>query len=461
MRSLYSGVSGLKAHQTRMDVIANNIANVNTTAYKSSRVTFSDYYSQTISSGQSGNSTRGGTNAMQIGLGSSVGSIDINMGQGSAQRTDRSLDCMINGEGFFILGSGTDTYFTRDGNFGLDSYGNLVTAGGMQVEGWSAMEDPLNPGEYIASEGSVSPITLTADQQTMPPKITTALEVSGNINVVADPSNPDAEIEHFTTMSFYDSLGNEFLVDAKYVWDPTAKTMGLEISDAAYLNGDREQAYPITVSGSGGDIEIDFAPAGTDVTGEYSDSLGNITFTDDGVVDTTASDAGGLFNITIGGTENLSADTYFGDPISLDCSNLTNFDNVESDAIIEALDGNPPGSLSNISIAADGSLMGVYTNGEQRLLATIAVAKFDNPAGLTRAGGNLFQASTNSGDFNGMGTSVEAIGSSISSGQLEMSNVDIATEFTDMIVTQRGFQANSKTITTSDEMLEELVNLKR
>ncbi len=145
----------------------------------------------------------------------------------------------------------------------------------------------------------------------------------------------------------------------------------------------------------------------------------------------------------------------------LDSSGLTIFDNIGDTAIVESLDGNPPGTLSDVAISPDGSFMGMYKNGEQRLLAKFPLAKFTNPSGLQRAGGNLFQTTANSGDFNGIGVEASDIGSSISSGQLEMSNVDIAAEFTDMIITQRGFQANSKSITTSDEMLQELVNLKR
>ncbi len=489
MRSLYSGVSGLKVHQTKMDVIANNISNVNTTAYKSGRVTFSDYFSQTLSSGQSGNATRGGINPMQVGLGANIASIDINMTQGSNQRTDRSLDCMISGDGFFIVGEGQNTYFTRDGNFGLDSYGNLVTSSGLNVMGWAATEDPSNPGKYIEAPGSVQAITLTADQQYMPPETTTALEAQGNINVVADPNNPNEPIENLTTFSFFDSVGNEFTVDAKYVWDPTTKLLSLQMADAAYLNGDRSQAFglDITTTAAG---EIDITFNGATPTGEYFPantvdasgnvtaygSLGDIAFTQDGVVDQSLSTNSGKFSITVSDqsavdpttgsvTTNgvLPANTYFGNNgiINLDMTALTNFDNVGSTAIIESLDGVAPGELTDIAIGADGSLIGMYGNGEQRLLAFIPLAKFDNPSGLARAGGNLYQTTANSGDFNGIGVSASDIGSSLASGQLEMSNVDIAAEFTDMIVTQRGFQANSKSITTSDEMLQELVNLKR
>ncbi len=461
MRSLYSGVSGLKIHQTKMDVIANNISNVNTTAYKSGRVTFSDYFSQTVSTAQSGNSSRGGINPMQIGLGANVASIDINMGQGVNQRTDRSLDCMVSGEGFFIVGEGSNTYFTRDGNFGLDGYGNLVNSQGMNVMGWPAVVDPQNPGKYIPSKGNVTPITLTAEQQQMPPQVTKNLEAKGNVNVVVDPNNPATAIEHPTTFSIFDSIGNKFTLSAKYVWDPTSKEMQLQIGSQAYLNGKPEDAYDITVDASGG---IVFGDPATSTTQTYTAIGDPMKFTDDGVLDAANSGATqGVFTLTIDDADKLPAGTFFGDAgkITLDTSGITIFDNIESTALIEKLDGNPPGTLSDVAIAPDGSFMGMYTNGEQRLLAYIPLAKFPNPSGLQRAGGNMFQTTANSGDFNGIGVEASSIGSSISSGQLEMSNVDIAQEFVDMIVTQRGFQANSKSITTSDEMLQELVNLKR
>ncbi len=506
MRSLYSGVSGLKIHQTKMDVIANNISNVNTTAYKSGRVTFSDYFSQTLSSGQSGTASRGGMNPMQVGLGANLASIDINMRQGSNQRTDRSMDAMISGEGFFIVGQGQNTYFTRDGNFGLDSYGNLVTSQGMNVFGWAAMEDSNNPGQYIASKGSVNPITLSTDQQTMPAETTKNLEAQGNVNVVSNPNNPDEPIENPTTISFFDSIGNKFTVDVKYVWDPTTKTMGMQMGDQAYLNGRRDQAFSIAIKPdtgntasaiAPGNIEIVFTgvatgsvnyiPANdlTDPAAPIYGSLGNVQFTDDGVVNTSSAGTtnGGKFTLLVSDGRTtvddpstpdviegqnsldglLPAGTTFGEGgiINLDMTGITNFDNVGSTLQVQALDGTAPGSLTDISIQADGSLVGKYSNGSDRLLAFIPLAKFDNPSGLARAGGNLFQTTANSGEFNGIGTTAQDIGSSIASGQLEMSNVDIAQEFTDMIVTQRGFQANSKSITTSDEMLQELVNLKR
>ncbi len=468
MRSLYSGVSGLKIHQTKMDVIANNISNVNTTAFKSGRVTFSDYFSQTLSSAQSGNASRGGINPMQIGLGANIASIDINMGQGVNQRTDRSLDCMVSGDGFFIVGSGSNTYFTRDGNFGLDGYGNLVNSSGMNVMGWPAVADPANAGEYIASKGSISPISLTSDQQQMPPQVTTALETQGNINVVSDPNSATTTINHNTTFTLYDSIGNKFTIDARYEWDTAKKEMALKIGDKAYLNGSPDDAYQLTIGATG---TIDFkAPwdskTMTQTFTTISDAAGvaAMKFKTDGTLDTAVSK--GQYKLTVKDAAApgvLPAGTYFGisDAVTLNTAGITIFDNIGSTAIIEKLDGNPPGTLTDVSIAPDGSFMGMYSNGEQRLLAKIPLAKFDNPSGLQRAGGNTFQTTANSGDFNGIGVEASDIGSSISSGQLEMSNVDIAQEFVDMITTQRGFQANSKSITTSDEMLQELVNLKR
>ncbi len=479
MRSLYSGVSGLKVHQTKMDVIANNISNVNTTAFKASRVTFSDYFAQTMSSGQSGNATRGGINPMQIGLGVSLASIDIDMTQGASQVTNRSMDVMVSGDGFFVVNKGNQTFFTRDGNFGLDSYGNLVNSAGLNVMGWGVQES--TPGNFTPVKGAVQPITLTADQQYMPPQITTALEAKGNLNVVADPNNPAAEINNYSTISFYDSIGNMFTVDVKYTWDQASQQMDMYMGDRAFLNGDRSQAYSIDTSASAagaGSIVFDGATIDPNAATTYStDSVGLFKFNVDGVLDTatsepatTATTTGGVFSFVVtAATGILPADTYFGtgpngtpaDSITLDLRALTNFDNVGSSVVIEDLDGSMPGTLTGVSIGSDGSLVGSYDNGKKRMLAFIPLAFFDNPSGLSKEGGNLFSTTANSGTFNGIGTSAADGGSLLSSGQLEMSNVDIAAQFVDMITTQRGFQANSKTITTSDEMLQELVNLKR
>ncbi len=471
MRSLYSGVSGLKIHQTKMDVIANNISNVNTTAYKSGRVTFSDYFSQTLSSAQSGNASRGGINPMQVGLGANVASIDINMGQGVNQRTDRPLDAMVSGEGFFIVGQGTNTYFTRDGNFGLDGYGNFTNTSGLNVMGWPAVEDINNPGQYIASKGQVSPISLTADQMQMPPNVTTALKTEGNVNVTPNPNSASTRVEHPTTFTIFDSIGNMFTIEAMYVWDAAndgTKEMQLQVSNKAALNGNPNDAYEIDVTGLP-DVTFvrkwttDPAAAGGISKQGFEAFSDVMTFTTSGVLDTAAT-FNGIYTLNVTDPDAvLPAGTYFGegDEITLDSSGITIFDNIGSTAQIEKLDGNAPGTFKDVKIEPDGSLRGIYTNGEQRLLAKIPLAKFSNPSGLQRAGGNLFQTTSNSGDFNGIGVEASDIGSSISSGQLEMSNVDIAQEFVDMITTQRGFQANSKSITTSDEMLQELVNLKR
>lgn len=483
MRSMFSGVSGLRAHQTKMDVIAHNIANVNTVGFKSSRATFSEYFSQSVSGATAANEKtgRGGINPMQIGLGSSVASIDVNMSTGASQRTDKPLDLMIEGESFFIVNDGQSNYFTRAGAFNLDAMGNLVDPNGYIVQGWDAEEDPNKPGTYKVNQGTVEDVKITGDDLYSPPSPTTAVEFNGNLNAIEKPI-------FNTTVAFKDSLGNEWMVDAQYEYDEAADTWNYKLGNYAYTNNDRTKGYELTITaptaGTVGDPPTNGTPGGIEI-GAIVDPLKETTYTtvstvdfnNDGVVDySDAEDADSAtttftnynettgeysleFNIT--GTD-LPVDATFGNAgiVGFDFGNITQFSS-DANATSKALDGNEAGALNSISVSEDGVVSVTYTNGDIRAVKQIAVAQFDNPAGLEKIGSNLFQATANSGAFDGIGVSVAASGGSISSGVLEMSNVDLAQEFTEMITTQRGYQANSRVITTSDEILQELVNLKR
>lgn len=469
MRSLFTGVSGLKTHQQKMDVIAQNIANVNTVGYKSSRTTFSEFFSQNIrtASGENDLTGRGGTNPMQVGLGVSLASIDVDMTSGAAQRTNRPLDLMVSGDGFFIVGDSSGQYFTRDGNFILDNAGNLVNSSGLTVMGWDVREvvdsNGNATGEYEAVQDRVQPIVIDGDKNYAPPAATDLIKITGNLNGTENP-------EHVTSFTFYDSVGNSWRQDVRFTWNATDQEWTTEMKNVVYLNGDNDNPYYIENGGTGTDItgEIGGLLSESGETEAWVSVDTTIKFTNQGLIDTAN---GSQFNYTVTGTD-MNQDAYFGvgtstggvytsGPFVVDFSDLTMFGNEKATGSAETITGREPGTLTGMSVAADGSIVGQYSNGETRMIAKIPVAFFSNPAGLEKAGNNLFQATLNSGAFDGVGADVTAGGGSLIGGALEMSNVDLSSEFTEMITTQRGFQANSRTITTSDEMIQELVNLKR
>ncbi len=471
MRSLFTGVSGLKTHQQKMDVIAHNISNVNTVAYKSSRTTFSEFFSQTIGTAAGANDStgRGGTNPMQVGLGVSLGSIDVDMTSGAAQRTNRPLDLMVSGDGFFVVADESGQYFTRDGNFSLDAQGNLVNSSGLRVMGWdvkaSVDASGIPTGQYEAVEDRVAGISISGEKTYANPAATENVKLTGNLNGTETP-------ESITSIEFYDSVGNRWTQDAKLVWDATKQEWNTQLKNVVYLNGDRNNPYYMKNSGAYPDIsgEIDgLMSAQTTVKEAWVDVANPIKFTNQGLIDTTTVPQ---LNYTVTGT-NINQNAYFGDgsvdatknyisgPIVIDFSDLTMFGNEQATASAERVDGRSSGTLTGMSVAADGSIVGQYSNGETRMIAKIPLAFFANPAGLEKAGNNLFQTTLNSGSFDGVGEDATSGGGKLIGGALEMSNVDLSSEFTEMITTQRGFQANSRTITTSDEMIQELVNLKR
>jgi flagellar hook protein FlgE len=424
---MFSGVSGLRVHQTKMDVIANNISNVNTTAYKSSRATFSEVFSQTLSGASAPNdfTKRGGINPMQIGLGVNLASIDKSMTNGAAQRTDNPLDLMIQGDGFFIMADGSGTYFTRAGSFTEDMDG-FLSQNGMKLMGWDAQFDP-QVKEFVIERGSTVPLQISGSKEYMLPAITTQVNFSGNINPNTDPVVR-------RTMSFYDSVGTKYLLDVTMEFQNTSTATSspwtLTFGSQIFVNGDRSKPVDINPINA---MDIDF-------------------------------DSNGVFNtaqdliVEIDPILDLSPAATIGNngEILLNFNDLFQFVNENTNAIALNKDGNPPGHLSGLSVGGDGKITGRYSNGTTRLLGQVPLAKFKNPEGLEKMGQNLFSTTPNSGGFDGVGTDGEMQG-----GVLEMSNVDLSQEFTEMITTQRGFQANSRVITTSDDMLQELVNLKR
>jgi flagellar hook protein FlgE len=424
MRSLFAGVSGLRNHQVRMDVIGNNIANVNTVGYKASRVTFEEAFAQLVQ-GASRPPGRdagvsGGTNPIQVGLGMNISSIDLLFTQGNLETTGVTTDLAIQGNSFFVVSDGTQRYYTRSGNFQLDANGRLVAAtNGYVVQG--RMADALG---NLTDE--ITDIILPFGKKS-PPRQTETVILGGNLNGEA-PAGATRE----TTITVYDAQGAKHELTVRFTKrdpavDPNTWDAEISISGAA--------APDPTVT-----IPVRFNPDGTlaAVNGVASDSY-TFTFTPAGF--TTAQDITLDFG-TIGGIDGLSQAAG------------------ASTVVIREQDGYPMGDLQNIGIDPSGTISGSFTNGVTLVLAQIVLADFNNPSGLLRSGDNMYSVSANSGSAV-LGFAGEGSQSVVTSGALEMSNVDLAQEFTSMITAQRGYQSNARVISTSDEMLQEVVNLKR
>lgn len=450
MRSLYSGVAGLKTHQTRMDVIGNNIANVNTTAYKSQSMTFSDLMYQTTQAASGANPTTGvgGTNARQIGLGAKTSAIKTAITtQGASQTTNDPFDIMITGDSFFIVNNGQNNYFTRDGSFYVDGAGNLaMTSTGYNVMGWKV--DP-NDASAIKQDTVSALRVMTTENMTYPPEATKSARISGIID--KNDTNVNATAGKIMNLEFYDNQGYKYT--AKLSVHSTTKdgSFTVQLDDILDSKGKTVLADKTKAS---------LQQNNADVTAPVLEfNTNNGSFKNVG---------------TAGGTEStltLHFDTgtfpSFTD-ITIDfskCSNLNNNGSSTVSPIRGDAKGNGAGrkvgEMSGIEIQKDGMIYANYDNGCSRLLGQIAVATFANASGLAKEGDNLYSATQNSGDFDGIGTDITTGGGYMNTGVLEMSNVDLSSEFTEMITTQRGFQANSRIITVSDTLLEELTNLKR
>lgn len=567
MRSLYSGVAGLKTHQTRMDVIGNNIANVNTTAYKSSSMTFSELMSQTTQKASGANATTGvgGTNAKQIGLGVKAGAINTAITtQGSAQSTGNPFDIMITGDNFFVVNNGSENFFTRDGSFYVDGAGNLaMTSTGYNVMGWGVDETTGNIKQDTVSALRI----MSAANMTYPPEATTQANISG----ILDENDKDVTSANGKTvnLNFFDARGysytakftfkqsggdktNEYSMELNKILDSTGKKIDIStlefgnrsqqkmetkvtLNTDAYMwdgkvlktkDGTTEVANLADIFNQDGSLitpqddaaaqkqqkaldAIAKAYGYEGSTDEFlnlyitsaadpkqqltmQDLLGNMmagkttdilpadgsTITMEGryFEGTTVvfnKNTGKLESVG-GSTTNLGVNAAFSQlggnfsDITIDLSECTNYDNKGTSTIgatsgdLDGLGtGRRLGDMIGVSIQKDGMIYASYDNGMTKLLGQIATAAFANASGLEKEGDNLYSATLNSGEFDGIGVDITAGGGYMSTGQLEMSNVDLSSEFTEMITTQRGFQANSRIITVSDTLLEELTNLKR
>lgn len=432
-RSLFSAVSGLRNHQTRMDVIGNNIANVNTTAFKSGRATFKESFSQVLTGASRPIIGQGGVNPLEVGMGMQLASIDTVFTQGNLETTGVTTDMAVQGNSFFVVGQGNQSFYTRAGNFQLDADGRLVSpTNGFIVQGRMATNGVLN--------GALTDIMLPAGQ-TAPAKATTKAALSGNLDSSApvitavNTANPtDVELA---------APGNAASITqtSKAVYDSLGVTH--DITMVAWKVAPNKWDFKLNLSAAnGGGTPSTFGP-------------GSFTFKSDGTLDTTAST---MPTVKFTPAGNAADVTIKLDP-GAGSTGVTSFA-ARNTALLRDQDGYTAGTLDRITVGRDGTIVGAFSNGTNQALAQVALADFNNPEGLERAGDNMYTLSANSGSpvvgYSGRETS-----STIANGALEMSNVDLAQEFTEMIITQRGFQANGKMITTSDDMLQELVNLKR
>ncbi len=390
LRSLYAGISGLRAEQTMLDVTSNNIANVNTTGYKSSSVQFEDTLSQTLSAAGLPQAAKAGTNPSQVGLGVRVAGINTNLSQGEQQSTGNNLDTMISGDGYFVTNLGSQSLYTRNGSFHWDAQGRLATADGGLVQGWTAVNGTIN------TSGNVGGISLPTG--TVAPAIaTTKATVTGNLDASGAGGTSVKEV-------------------TVYAKDGKPSTLSLTFTPGA--NG----AWTYTADDGNG------APK----TGSLQCANGAVT----GNTTVTTSDG-----------------------ITIDLSGLTGYSGL-STATLATQDGSAAGTLLSTSMGSDGTLSGTFSNGATIPLARLALATFTNPEGLEKAGNSTMQQTLNSG--NAMLTSAgSGSAGTIVAGALEASNVDLSQEFTNLIIAQRGFQANARIITTSDQVLQDLVQLKQ
>ena len=550
MRSMYSAVSGLKTHQTRMDVIGNNIANVNTVAFKSSSVTFSDILYQTTSNASGANATTGtgGVNAKQIGLGTTAAATKVSItSAGASETTGNPFDIRLtdkNSTNFFIVNNGSENVFTRSGSFYVDGSGNLcMSSTGYTVMGWQVDE---TTGEI--RKDTVSALRIMQEKNlTSAPEATTQATIAG----VLDENDTDVKNDagRVMNLNFYDNLGYQYTAkfaikstgtDGKYTVELTSVldsnnqniTANLSKQDMAqifgkynanaklgeyvltkdykydsasnsYINKTTGEKFLINnatdnsttfVGENGSKVSITEIFSG--ITTTIANNIKNGTNNYKVKLDTTTGQAtvtgeqtsydlefdtsSGKFK-SIGG-ENPSVMLNMGALSSGLINNNRNFQNITVDfsqclnyenggkstigADAGATDGTTGkgrklGAMTGIFIDTSGRIYGTYDNGNTELLGQIAVAQFSNASGLEKVGESCYRTTLNSGEFDGIGVEISADGSSMTTGELEMSNVDLSSEFTSMITTQRGFQANSRVITTSDTLLEELVNLKR
>lgn len=483
MRSLFSGVSGLKNHQTKMDGIGNNISNVNTHGFKRGRTNFKDMLYQNLSGATRPTEDVGGINPKQVGLGMSIASIDTIHTQGALETTGVRSDLAIKGDGFFVLRKGENALYTRNGVFSVDSQGMLVNPGnGLRVQGWSAQE--INGVQFINTSGDPGDIEIPLYGK-IEPRATTRVDLACNLDKNLPVIPPGATQEAIAAgtwtvnKTIYDTFGNEHTMRMDFV--KTVDAAGVEVPNS----------WTVTVLVDADDTGADTTntvtgiPPGALAIGDPNtftvnfDNNGSVLQVTDGAGNPVAGaidPATGLPLIGANLQVQVAFDAIGGNPdaagalprqtVAIDIGDVGDFsDSVTQDASKPSSkavrqDGYTLGYLTDYEIDQRGVVIGAYDNGVRRELAQLSLATFTNPGGLEKVGDVNFRETINSGEAR-INEAETAGKGSIIAGTLEMSNVDLAQEFVDMITTQRGFQANSRTIQTSDQMLQELLTLKR
>ena len=462
MRSLYSGVSGLQNHQTRMDVIGNNISNVNTIGFKRGRVNFQDMISQQMQGAAKPTDELGGVNPKEVGLGMTVAAIDNIFNQGNLQSTGVSTDIAIQGNGFFIMKSGEESFYTRAGAFSLDTNGTLVNpANGMRVQGWMAEE--VNGQMLVSTAATPTDLTIPVGAKD-PAKETQNVRFACNLNKTTPEITEGASLDDIrngtwgTEQEIYDSFGNKHLLSVSFQRVPGNPNQWQATVNVDEDNADFTQTRIGlgSTDGMANTFIVQFDNMGalqsvTDSAGNVSNDFGQIELVTSFTVPESNDEADGTphrqnFNI------NLGTIGSFENTITQSASKSTTKGYYQ--------DGYTLGYLNTFKIDSSGVITGVYSNGTNRTIGQIALATFANDRGLEKAGDSTFVESNNSGMARINESGVAGKGT-LMAGALEMSNVDLSEQMTDMIVTQRGFQSNAKTIQTADTLLETVLSLKR
>ena len=567
LRSMNSAISGLKNHQTMMDVISNNIANVNTTGFKSSRVTFQTLLAQTIRGSIPGAIGSGGQDSIQIGLGMAISGVDKLNTQGVLSNTSKLTDMAISGDGYFIMTDGYRKFYSRDGAFDLDSTGALISpATGLRVNGWVAETNASGQKVINSAMPPSAPLTIPLGAG-VNAKSSSMVSFSGNLNGsstdlvssgVVESSTVASAISFATTATdaltftyggktYNATISTALTKDASTIAD-LATAMATAINAALVAGGETDVVQvtasdSASVSAEGGlvfkaakslsfgsspssNLELGAALKGRASTGLESMTTSIVAYDTLGMAHEltvkfqkqvpTAGGAGPVFSNTwkwtvanldagttlkadtaagqafgfvtfdssgkfqsattstvAGATAPVTATDLTGSRVTLNFANgqsqgqqllldFTRMSQLQDGNTVSAVenDGHPTGTLSSFTVGSNGLITGSYSNGVQEALGQIALATFANPSGLSLVSQNLMSESANSG-IPQVGVPGAGARGQINGGQLELSNVDLAVQFTDMIRAERGFQANSRIITTSDEMLQDLVNLKR
>ena len=463
MRSLFSGVSGLQNHQTRMDVIGNNIANVNTYGFKRNRVNFQDMFYQTLQGASRPTDVLGGINPQQVGLGMTIASIDTLHIQGSFQTTGVGTDLAINGTGFFVLNDRGTELFTRAGTFSLDREGVMVNPNGMRVQGWMAQE--IDGVQFLDTSRSVENLIIPVGAKDAA-RATTIVNLASNLDkrtpeiVEGSTALQIREGTWSTQQRIYDAFGEAHDLVVEF-----SRVPGAPNSWTARVTVNPQADIPTNTSAGLGDLPP--AAGGPETFTLNFDNQGRLV----NAIDAAGNESGAAGQVFM----NVAFDVQSAEPeadgamvrqsfqlnmgtVGGLVNSMTQFAERSTTRIFEQ-DGHTMGYMENFRIDANGVITGIFSNGTNRVLGQVAMASFPNQGGLEKSGDNNFRVTSNSGIAD-IGASGVAGRGTMRAGVLEMSNVDMAEQFTDMIITQRGFQANSRTIQTSDQMLQEILNLR-